>query len=167
MGKLCRVLVTIVLRFDPAVLSRLMVPSSAPSVAPICSGRLDVGEDGVALISRGSYLYMLERSGKNGITELVLRRMKHTPSLKLHYVFSEPTEVHMHGYSFAHDQRGRFMSTDCGVCIELNMSSARLGWLAVRPIVSESEQRCHFQTLSRRITSISVLHPDCGVCSEK
>jgi hypothetical protein len=130
-------------------------------------GSLDVGEDGVALVSRGSYLYMLERSGTNGVTELVLRRMKHTPSLKLHYVFSEPTEVHMHGYSFAHDQRGRFMSTDCGVCIKLNMSSARLGWLAVRPIVLESEQRSHFHTLSRHVMSNSMLLPDCGVCSEK
>ena len=130
-------------------------------------GSLDVGEDGVALVSRGSYLYMLERSGTNGITELVLRRMKHTPSLKLHYVFSEPTEVHAHGYSFAHDRRGRFMITDCGVCIELNMSSAQLGWLAVRPIISESEQRCHFHTLSRHMTSNSVLIPNCGVCSEE
>ena len=84
---------------------------------------------------------MLERSGTNGVTELVLRRMKHTPSLKLHYVFSEPTEVRTHGYRFAHDQRGRCMTTDRNVCIELNMSPAQLGWLAVRPIVSESEQR--------------------------
>jgi hypothetical protein len=54
------------------------------------SGRLDVGEDGAALVSRGSYVYMLERSGKNHVTELVLRRMKHTPNLKLHYVATVP-----------------------------------------------------------------------------
>ena len=130
-------------------------------------GSLDVGEDGVALVSRGSYLYMLERSGKNGITELVLRRMKHTPRLKLHYVFSEPTEVRTHGYSFAHDQRGRFMTTNRGVCIELNMSSAQLGWLAVRPIISESEQRCHFHSLSRRTKPSPMLLPVAGLCSAR
>jgi hypothetical protein len=92
---------------------------------------------------------MLERSGKNHVTELVLRRMMHTPKLKVHYIFSEPTEVHTHGYQFAHDQNGRVMTTDRKVCIELNMSPAQLGWLTVRPVVSDSEQRRRLHAICR------------------
>ena len=102
---------------------------------------------------------MLERSGKNKVTELVLRRMKHTPNLKLHYVFSEPTEVRTHGYRFSHDQNGRLMTTDRNVSIELHMSSAQLGWLTVRPIVSDAEQRRHFKVLSNQDEPSAMLLP--------
>ena len=95
------------------------------------------------MYSRQQDSYGLRCSGKNKVTELVLRRMKHTPNLKLHYMFSEPTEVRTHGYRFSHDQNGRLMTTDRNVCIELHMSSAQLGWLTVRPIISEAEQRRH------------------------
>ena len=45
---------------------------------PADEGRVRVGSKGETLLSLGSYLYLLERTGKNQITELVLRRMMHT-----------------------------------------------------------------------------------------
>ena len=90
---------------------------------PADEGRVRVGKGGATLLSLGSYLYVLERTGKNHVTELVLRRMMHTPKLKVQYVFSEPTEAHTHGYRFVHDPNGKFMITDRNVSIELNMTS--------------------------------------------
>ena len=99
------------------------------------AGGLDVGEDGVQLTSNGSYLYLLERFGRDGSGEVVLRRMKHTPNLRLKCVVSEPTEVYSHEYEFAFNKReGRVMSRASGDKIPLFMSKNGLGWLKVRPV---------------------------------
>ena len=61
------------------------------------AGDIGIGSDGVMLSSLGSYLYVLERRAVNG-TEIVVRRMKHTPSLPQNMVFSEASENAEHGY---------------------------------------------------------------------
>ena len=92
---------------------------------------------------------MLERTGKNHVTELVLRRMMHTPKLSVQYAFSESMETHTHGYRFVHDPNGKFMITDRNVSIELNMTTdcTQLGWLTVSPVTSGSEQRRRLHTI--------------------
>ena len=51
------------------------------------------------------------------------------------------------------------MTTDRNVSIELHMSSAQLGWLTVRPIVSDAEQRRHFKVLSNQDEPSAMLLP--------
>ena len=116
---------------------------------PTDEGRVRVGNKGETLLSLGSYLYLLERTGKNQVTELVLRRMMHTPKLSVQYAFSESIETHTHGYRFAHESNGKFMATDRNVGIELNVTSdrAQLGWLTVSPVTSGSEQRRRLHTI--------------------
>ena len=99
------------------------------------AGQLGVGDEGGQLNSEGSYLYALYREGKDGVVELVIRRLKHTPDLRLAMVFDEATEV----YKFKRDCRwndvdGRWFEDKEGKpIIALEMSDNKLGWYKVRP----------------------------------
>ena len=106
------------------------------------AGTLAVGDKDAALESLGSYEYLIVRYGSDGSGELLRRRLKHAPNLPCEFVFSEPTEVYLHGYSFKFDDRGRVMTTKGGDDIPLFMSStSKLGWFKVRPVVEPEEMR--------------------------
>ena len=59
------------------------------------AGDISLGSDGASLESLGSYLFALERFGVDS-SEVVLRRMKHTPNLPMAMVFSEASESALH-----------------------------------------------------------------------
>ena len=52
--------------------------------------RMSVGsnEANAGLTAKGSYVYVFERYGADGSGELVARRLRHTPDLPVHIVFS-------------------------------------------------------------------------------
>ena len=101
------------------------------------AGEIGLGSDGASLTSNGSHLYALKRFGHNG-SELVVRRLKHTPSLPMPYVFSEATENKKHGYGiyWAPGKR-RVIKSPSGQEIELFHSESDLGWLKVAIITNQ------------------------------
>ena len=103
------------------------------------AGDLNVGDEGASLESKGSYLYVYERFGRDGSGEVIVRRMKHTPRLHQQIVFSEATEVYKHGYSYTFDGKGRTMKTANGQLIPLHMSNQKLGWLKTKPITDKDK----------------------------
>ena len=103
------------------------------------AGDLNVGDEGASLESKGSYLYVYERFGRDGSGEVIVRRMKHTPRLHQQIVFSEATEVYKHGYSYTFDGKGRTMKTANGQLIPLHMSNQKLCWLKTKPITDKDK----------------------------
>ena len=77
--------------------------------------RMDVGTSEAGLNAKGSYVYVFERYGADGSGELVARRLRHTPDLPVHIVFSEASEVYGHQYKFVFTDKGRIMTTTRGV----------------------------------------------------
>ena len=114
------------------------------------AGDLSVGDEGASLESKGSYLYVYERFGRDGSGEVIVRRMKHTPRLHLQIVFSEPTEVYKHGYSYTFDGKGRTMKTANGQLIPLHMSNQKLGWLKTKPITDKDKMLKVVKILAKR-----------------
>jgi hypothetical protein len=105
------------------------------------AGDLKVGESTARLSSLGSYIYVYERNGSDGSAETVVRRMKHTPTLHINMVISEPTEVYTHEYEFKFTKNnGRVMTTPDQRQVPLYMSAAGLGWLRVRPVTDPTRQ---------------------------
>ena len=98
------------------------------------AGDIRLGSDGSVLTSLGSYLYVLERRGANG-SEIVVRRMKHTPSLPMAMVFSEASENAKHGYGiYWTPGEKRKIEPPGGPTLELFMSGSNLGWMKVKPV---------------------------------
>ena len=85
------------------------------------------------LESLGSYLYALRRHGANG-SEVVLRRMKHTPKLPMAMVFSEASENNIHGYGiyWAPGQK-RVLESPSGQKRHRGFGPARPGTRCVTP----------------------------------
>ena len=98
--------------------------------------KMVVGKSSNSLESTGSYLYLHERYAANGVGDVALRTMKHTPELSVPVVYSEPTESKDHGYTFEQMPytAQRTMTPPDGPCMQLFMSSSLLGWLKVRPV---------------------------------
>ena len=101
------------------------------------AGDIGLGSDGVVLSSLGSYLYVLERRAANG-TEIVVRRMKHTPTLPMAMVFSEASENAEHGYGIYWEPgEMRKIKPPSGPMLELFMSGSNLGWMKVKPVTDQ------------------------------
>ena len=101
------------------------------------AGDIGLGSDGVVLSSLGSYLYVRERRAANG-TEIVVRRMKHTPTLPMAMVFSEASENAEHGYGIYWEPgEMRKIKPPSGPMLELFMSGSSLGWLKVKPVTDQ------------------------------
>ena len=97
--------------------------------------RMGVGASDAGLNAKGSYIYVFERYGADGSGELVARRLRHTPELPVHIVFSEPSEVYGHQYKFVFTDKGRVMTTNTGKEIPLHMGThTKLGWLKTVPV---------------------------------
>ena len=110
------------------------------------AGSIGIGSEGVSLLSKGSWLFVLERRGAN-CSEVVVRRLKFTPKLPMSMVFSEANENVVHGYSIIWNAgEKRTMVAPSGQRIQLHMSKSDLGWLQVVPITDEAKQR---EVLSR------------------
>ena len=73
---------------------------------PPDSSGVGLGSKAGELVSLGSYIYVFERFGSDGSSDLVARRCKYTPDLRCPIVFSEPTEVKLHHYKYAHGYSG-------------------------------------------------------------
>ena len=99
------------------------------------AGTLGVGTEGAVLRSHGSHLYIFERLAANGNKEVVVRRLKYTPTLPIPFVFSEASENYQHGCSvnWPHN-RPRELITSNGKVMQLFMSEGKLGFLKVKPI---------------------------------
>ena len=105
------------------------------------AGAIGIGSEGVALESKGSWLFVVERRGAKG-SEIVVRRMKYTPKLPMYAVFSEANENVEHGYTIvwkAGEQRT--MVSPSGEVIHLFMSKSNLGWLQIVPITDVEKQK--------------------------
>ena len=85
---------------------------------------MGVGTNDSGLESKGSYVFVFERFGSDGSGELVARRMRHTPNLPVHMVFSEGAEVYSHNYQFVFTStQGRVMTTSTGKQVPLYMGA--------------------------------------------
>ena len=102
------------------------------------AGSIAVGEDSANLTSMGSYLYLIERFGKDGGGDVVVRRLKYTPSLRLPIVFSEANDVYDHNYLITFDARhGRMVTPPGGPSVQLFMNQGKLGWWRARPVTDK------------------------------
>lgn len=109
---------------DGAILSTFVAADAGP---------IAVGNNAASLHCEGSYIYMFERYGADGGGDVVLRRMKHTPDLRLPVVFSEATEIYDHGYEFASSRAaGRTVKLLHGSTIKPFLNAGKLGWWKVR-----------------------------------
>ena len=117
---------------DGAVLSTYRPPETS---------NVGLGSTTGELTCAGSYIYVFRRFGSDGSSDLVARRCKYTPDLRCSIVFSEPTEVKLHGYKYAHGYSGvgRDMITADGKVIPLILSPMLLGWLEVQPVYDTSQ----------------------------
>ena len=103
---------------------------------------MGVGTNDSGLESKGSYIFIFERYGSDGSGEVVARRMRHTPNLPVHVVFSEAAEVYSHDYQFVFTKQGRVMTTSAGKQVPLFMGNhTKLGWLKVKPVTDQQRAR--------------------------
>ena len=138
------------------------------------AGALNVGDASSELVSKGSYDFVGIRTGKGGSRELVVRRMKYTPNLGVPVVFSEPTEVYNHGYTYQFDAvHGRVMVTDEGQQLPLFMSTDKLGWLRWQPVTDLELVNKAIRHRNERICAMSGAPPTifamptlCGECDD-
>ena len=69
-------------------------------------------------------VFVFERFiGSDVSGELVARRMRHTPNLPVHMVFSEGAEVYSHNYKFVFTKQGRVITTSTGKQVPLYMGA--------------------------------------------
>ena len=121
-----------------------------PGTIRVENDPIAVGLDGEELQSSTSGLYLYKRIASNGIVEIAVRRMRHTPNLGTAIVFSESCEVYDHDYTFLFNQRmGREMRGSFGrYCMALYMTASKLGWLRVVPIDEPSQQERYLGMLN-------------------
>ena len=113
--------------------------------------QMGVGTNDSGLESKGSYIFVFERFGSDGSGELVARRMRHTPNLPVHMVFSEGAEVYSHNYKFVFTKQGRVMTTSTGKQVPLYMGAqTKLGWLKVKPVVDQARAQKIFRALDKQ-----------------
>ena len=121
------------------------------------AGEIGLGSDGASLTSNGSYLYALKRFGFNG-SELVVRRLKHTPNLPMEYVFSEATENKKHGYGIYWEPgKRRILKSPSGQEIELFHSNSDLGWLKVSVVTNKDTILSMLKVQKSRGANLTVL----------
>jgi len=126
-------------------------------------GAIGMGSDSAYLESRGSHLFMYIREGKDGTREVVLRRMRHTPDLRLDAVFSEACEVYEHGYEISFDaMHGRILSAPhpnqkYGYRVPLIMSETMLGFLRCHPVDDPVEQGKYLHAM-RQLGQASIMY---------
>ena len=121
------------------------------------AGEIGLGSDGASLTSNGSYLYALKRFGFNG-SELVVRRLKHTPNLPMEYVFSEATENKKHGYGIYWEPgKRRILKSPSGQEIELFHSNSDLGWLKVSVVTNKDTILSMLKVQKARGANLTVL----------
>ena len=108
-----------------------------------------VGKSSNSLESTGSYWYLHERFAANGVGDVALRVMKHTPELSVPLVYSEPTECKDHGYTFEQlpYSAQRVMTSPGGPSMDLFMNASLLGWLKVRPVVNPQRVKKYLELL--------------------
>ena len=89
-------------------------------------------------------------------------------------VFSEPTEVYNHGYTYQFDAvQGRVMVTDEGQQLPLFMSTDKLGWLRWQPVTDPELVSKAIRHRNERICAMSGAPPTifampalCGECDD-
>ena len=114
-----------------------------------------VGDENGVLTSDGTYLYLAERMDAKGNSEFVMRKHRHTPSLRVPWVFAEPSESDEYGYDIIkHSGKPRVYKKD-GRTLTLSMSSSGLGWFRIRPITCTTE-RTKVLAAMRRLNSTSI-----------
>ena len=112
---------------------------------------MGVGTNDSGLESKGSYIFVFERIGSDGTSELVARRMRHTPNLPVHMVFSEGAEVYSHDHQFVFTKQGRGMTTSTGKRVPLYMGAhTKLGWLKVKPVLEQARARDIYRGLGKQ-----------------
>ena len=124
------------------------------------AGYIAVGNNAGGLHSEGSYVYMFERYGADGSGDVVLRRMKHTPDLRVPVVFSEATEIYDHGYEFTSSRAaGRVVKLVDGSTVKLFLNKSKLGWWKVRPVTNKTHAAMWLANMQRGSVSRPLL-PD-------
>ena len=122
------------------------------------AGEIGLGSDGASLTSNGSYLFALKRFGYNG-SELVVRRLKHTPNLPMAFVFSEATENKKHGYGIYWEPgQRRVLKSPSGQEIQLFHSDSDLGWLKVSVVTNEDTILSMLKVQKARGANLTVLN---------
>ena len=113
-----------------------------------------VGDENGALNSDGTYQYLVKRIYADG-AEFILRKQRHTPTLRVPWVTSEASESDEHGYDIIKRTGEARTYEKNGKTYTLSMSSSGLGWFRIRPVTCCVEM-ARVLAAMRRLGSTSI-----------
>ena len=106
------------------------------------AGGLGVGDESMKLECMGSYLYVHKRYDMYGNSHYAVRRLNHSPNLRIKVVYSEGLEVNQHGYDmvWSKGEPRTFINHKSGRRYGLTMTESGLGWWRAVPITDPQMQ---------------------------